>query len=393
MVLGVNWLSQIGPITFDFIQEHINFVKEGIEVTLTGKFEMITGPQMNSLMVQKAYGIIGQLGAIIEQEMMNNYKRGSMVAEKIQSLIIDPASNQEYKYYNGILRYEVKSHTMFGRTKQRGIVYKSLRDILGKEEGVDGEKIGVGRFVQVTILEIYNEEIYDLLPLANSGGRFGLGWSKGGSASKVKLEMMEKKAKNASFISRNEAGKILKEIEKVEKRMIIKNVVGYENVEQASQNGMEAKMQTAKINQGNIALKRVVESIANGDSHVPFKDSKLTMLLQDSFEDNKSKILMILCAIPSLKELHKTIATLEYGAKAKCIVRGPHTPIKEKGAEDSSLAVILGSRIEAMDQFIYMTQMESKLREKERNEAQKELKKKKEEISGLRTKLALVDGR
>lgn len=40
------------------------------------------------------------------------------------------------------------------------------------------------------------------------------------------------------------------------------------------------KSQTAKINQGNIALKRVVESIANGDSHVPFRDSKLTMLLQ-----------------------------------------------------------------------------------------------------------------
>lgn len=40
--------------------------------------------------------------------------------------------------------------------------------------------------------------------------------------------------------------------------------------------------QTAKINQGNIALKRVVESIANGDSHVPFRDSKLTMLLQVS---------------------------------------------------------------------------------------------------------------
>lgn len=42
-------------------------------------------------------------------------------------------------------------------------------------------------------------------------------------------------------------------------------------------------LQTAKINQGNIALKRVVESIANGDSHVPFRDSKLTMLLQVSF--------------------------------------------------------------------------------------------------------------
>lgn len=171
------------------------------------------------------------------------------------------------------------------------------------------------------------------------------------------------------------------------------DMAGSENIEQAGQNGFEAKMQTAKINQGNIALKRVVESIANGDSHVPFRDSKLTMLLQDSFEDDKSKILMILCASPDPKELHKTIATLEYGAKAKCIVRAQHTPIKEKGGEDSSSAVILGSRIEAMDQFIYKLQMENKLKEKERIEAQKKLNKKEEEISSLRAKLTLVEGR
>ncbi|CAL2254146.1 unnamed protein product [Prunus armeniaca] len=41
-----------------------------------------------------------------------------------------------------------------------------------------------------------------------------------------------------------------------------------------------------------------IESIANGDSHVPFRDSKLTMLQQDSFEDDKTKILMVLCASP-----------------------------------------------------------------------------------------------
>ncbi|KAG6764576.1 hypothetical protein POTOM_032050 [Populus tomentosa] len=309
-----------------------------------------------------------------------------------------------------------KSHTMFGCSKQPGIVYRSLKDILGGgeegSEGGDGEKIRIGTFVQVTVLEIYNEEIYDLLS-TNSGGGLGIGWPKGGSGSKVRLEVMGKKAKNATFISGNEAGKISKEIQKVEKRRIIKSTLcnerssrshcmiildvptiggrlmlvdmaGSENIDQAGQSGFEAKMQTAKINQGNIALKRVVESIANGDSHVPFRDSKLTMLLQDSFEDDKSKILMILCASPDPKEIHKTICTLEYGAKAKCIVRGPHTPIKDKvGAGDSS-AVILGSRIAAMDQFIYKLQMESKLREKERNEAHIKLMKKEEEVAALR---------
>ncbi|XP_052206359.1 kinesin-like protein KIN-10A [Diospyros lotus] len=317
-----------------------------------------------------------------------------------------------------------KSHTMFGCSKQPGIVYRSLKDILGEGDGDNDrndQSDGIWPFVQVTVLEIYNEEIYDLLS-TNSGGGLSFGWSKG-SASKVKLEVMGKKAKNATFISGYEAGKISKEIQKVEKRRIVKSthcndrssrshcmiildvptvggrlmlvdMAGSENIEQAGQNGLEAKMQTAKINQGNIALRRVVESIANGDSHVPFRDSKLTMLLQDSFEDDKSKILMILCTSPDPKEMHKTISTLEYGAKAKCIVRGPHTPLKEKnGIEDSSSAVILGSKIAAMDQFIFKLQMENKLKEKERNEAHKELKKKEEEISALRAKLALAGGK
>ncbi|KAF9622382.1 hypothetical protein IFM89_031185 [Coptis chinensis] len=90
------------------------------------------------------------------------------------------------------------------------------------------------------------------------------------------------------------------------------------------------------------------------------------MLLQDSFEDDKSKILMILCASPDPKEMHKTISTLEYGTKAKCIVRGGHTPNKDKiGSEDGS-SVILGSRIAAMDQFIIKLQMENRHGEKER---------------------------
>ncbi|GAB2265935.1 hypothetical protein Dimus_000968 [Dionaea muscipula] len=318
-----------------------------------------------------------------------------------------------------------KSHTMFGCSKQPGIVYHSLKDILGdqggeEESGEDEEPIGnAALFVHVTVLEIYNEEIYDLLS-CEKGGSFNL-WSKG-SASKVRLEVMGKKAKNATFISGNEAGKISKEIQKVEKRRIVKStncndrssrshcmiildvpavggrlmlvdMAGSENIEQAGQIGLEAKMQTGKINQGNIALKRVVESIANGDSHVPFRDSKLTMLLQDSFEDDKSKILMILCASPDPKEMHKTISTLEYGAKAKCIIRGPHTPNNDKlGGDDSASSVILGSKIAAMDQLIMKLQIENKRREKERNEAHKQLLQKEEEVSQLRVKLQRIEG-
>lgn len=116
------------------------------------------------------------------------------------------------------------------------------------------------------------------------------------------------------------------------------------------------------------------------------------MNFQDSFEDDKSKILMILCASPDPKELHKTVSTLEYGAKAKCIIRAAHaaTPRDKMSSEESS--TMLNSRIVAMNQFIYNLQKENKLREKERNEAQSVLRKKEEELAQLRAKLKLIEG-
>lgn len=88
-----------------------------------------------------------------------------------------------------------KSHTMFGSAKQAGIVYRSLKDILGEgdsgsgegEGAVAGGGQGVGAasaFVQVTVLEIYNEEIYDLLSSTTATGGLVIGWPKG-SSSKV----------------------------------------------------------------------------------------------------------------------------------------------------------------------------------------------------------------
>ncbi|KAK6941396.1 hypothetical protein RJ641_026773 [Dillenia turbinata] len=132
----------------------------------------------------------------------------------------------------------------------------------------------------------------------------------------------------------------------------------------------ETKMHTTKINQGNIALKR------------------------DFFEDAKSKILMILCESSDPKELHKPISTLEYGAKAKGIVHGTQTPVKDKAqGKDFFSAVMLGSRIAAMDQFIMKLQMENKSKEREHNEAHKKLLEKEEEFVLLRAKLELMEGR
>ncbi|KAM0924457.1 hypothetical protein ACQ4PT_004872 [Festuca glaucescens] len=270
-----------------------------------------------------------------------------------------------------------KSHTMFGCTEQPGIVFRALWDVLDGGGGNGCEP------VQVSFLEIYNEEVYDLL--AGSGGA-----NAKGPKPKVRLEVMGTKARNATYISENEAGRIAREVVKVEKRRAVKStncnarssrshcmiivdvpsvggrlmlvdMAGSENIQAVGQTGHEAKSETRTINQGNTTLKRVVESIANGDSHIPFRDSKLTMLLRDSFEDERSKILMILCASPDPKELHKTISTLQYGARAKCITRAAHASIPR-----------------------------DKVSSKEAHNA---IRLKDEELARLRTKLSLVEAR
>lgn len=81
-----------------------------------------------------------------------------------------------------------KSHTMFGGCggggrgkKEAGIVYRSLREIL------DG---GVVAFVQVTVLEVYNEEIYDLLSTCCSNS-LGIGCPKGGTTKVIERTLLE----------------------------------------------------------------------------------------------------------------------------------------------------------------------------------------------------------
>ncbi|XP_048534006.1 kinesin-like protein KIN-10A [Triticum urartu] len=292
-----------------------------------------------------------------------------------------------------------KSHTMFGSDEQPGVVYRALTDVLEGGGDGDGESL-----VRVSVLEIYNEQVYDLL--AGSGG----------ANPKVRLELMGTRAKNATYISGNEAGKLSREVAEVEKRRAVKgtscnarssrshcmivldvpsvggrlmlvDMAGSENIEAAGQTGHEAKSETGRINQGNTTLKRVVESIANGDSHVPFRDSKLTMLLRDSFDDEGSKILMILCASPDPKDLHKTISTLEYGARAKCTRAAAHasTPSGKISSKDARYEMRL------KDEEIARLRMKVRLMEAAAKEEEIRVKAVDEETRVLRSEMRMME--
>ncbi|XP_040575374.1 chromosome-associated kinesin KIF4B [Lepeophtheirus salmonis] len=81
------------------------------------------------------------------------------------------------------------------------------------------------------------------------------------------------------------------------------------------------------INKGLLALGNVIaalgeETHSSGYKHIPYRDSKLTRLLQDSIGGN-SHTLMIACSSPSDSNLDETISTLRYADRARKIKNKP----------------------------------------------------------------------
>jgi hypothetical protein len=75
------------------------------------------------------------------------------------------------------------------------------------------------------------------------------------------------------------------------------------------------------INSGLLALGNVISALGDDSrksSHVPYRDSKLTRLLQDSLGGN-SQTLMMACVSPSDSNFVETLSTLKYANRARNI--------------------------------------------------------------------------
>ena len=70
------------------------------------------------------------------------------------------------------------------------------------------------------------------------------------------------------------------------------------------------------------ALGNCISSLVDGSSHIPYRDSKLTRLLQDSLGGN-AKTLMIATLSPASYNYEETLSTLRYANRAKNIKNKP----------------------------------------------------------------------
>ncbi|XP_074844776.1 kinesin-like protein KIF25 [Carettochelys insculpta] len=82
-----------------------------------------------------------------------------------------------------------------------------------------------------------------------------------------------------------------------------------------------ALRETSFINRSLSALSDVLGAIAEQRSHIPYRNSKLTHLLQDSIGGD-AKLLVMLCISPCQKYIAESLQSLGFGARARQVQRG-----------------------------------------------------------------------
>lgn len=96
------------------------------------------------------------------------------------------------------------------------------------------------------------------------------------------------------------------------------DLAGSEKVGKTGASGQTLE-EAKKINKSLSALGMVINALTDGkSSHIPYRDSKLTRILQESLGGNSRTTLIINCS-PCLYNLDETISTLRFGVRAKSI--------------------------------------------------------------------------
>ncbi|WKA07260.1 hypothetical protein VitviT2T_025108 [Vitis vinifera] len=206
-----------------------------------------------------------------------------------------------------------KTYTIQGSDEKPGLAALAMTELLQ----MAGE---IGKSVSISSFEVYQDHVYDLLDpkrppvlvLEDAQGKIQL---KGLSQAPVNSISEFYRLYFNGFGSRKPAQKIPTELPRrshkglmvyvssqnsetnLVGKMNFVDLAGYEDTRKKSVDGPNL-MENTKINKSLYALQNVVYALSVNESHVPYRESKLTRMLQDSF-GGMNQILMVTCLNPS----------------------------------------------------------------------------------------------
>ncbi|KAG8077295.1 hypothetical protein GUJ93_ZPchr0007g4618 [Zizania palustris] len=135
------------------------------------------------------------------------------------------------------------------------------------------------------------------------------------------------------------------------------DLAGSERGADTTDNDKQTRIEGAEINKSLLVLKECIRALDNDQTHIPFRGSKLTEVLRDSFIGD-SRTVMISCISPSSGSCEHTLNTLRYADRVKSLSKGNNTkkylpsapaPLRESSPSPLASVVPSFSAVEVMN--------------------------------------------
>ena len=256
-----------------------------------------------------------------------------------------------------------KTFTMLGSPNSPGILPCSLRDVFRYIENNENENISFN--VYCSYIEIYNENIHDLLTDANylkliddnkygvvvSGAKRvkinnfndGIGIKDFGEENRKYRETLINEYSSRShsifqiFIESNEIKKENDDnLDYSKNKYSCLNLIDLAGSERINEyeNKNDGTGETGYINKSLFVLANVINKLAENkkNNHIPYRDSKLTRLLSQALGGNS--MTTIICTVsPASVNYYQTLSTLRFAMRAKNVKLKPNVNefLDEKG--------------------------------------------------------------
>lgn len=98
------------------------------------------------------------------------------------------------------------------------------------------------------------------------------------------------------------------------------DLAGNERGADTSKSNRQTRIEGADINKSLLALKECIRALGKKGTHCPFRGSKLTQVLRDSFIGENSRTCMIALISPGMSSCEHTLNTLRYADRVKELV-------------------------------------------------------------------------
>ncbi|KAK2187541.1 hypothetical protein NP493_162g04037 [Ridgeia piscesae] len=233
-----------------------------------------------------------------------------------------------------------KTYTMQGPPTNPGVNVRSLKELLK----ICNERDNVDYVIQASMVEIYNETIQDLLSsstrtldIRTHGNRIQLPGMKhmevrtfedienifavGGENRKTAATKMNSESSRSHLICMiTVEGHDRTSGTTSTGTLTLCDLAGSERVGKTEATGKRL-VEAAAINKSLSALGQVFTALRTGQLHIPYRNSKLTHILQPSLGGD-AKACMFVTVSPDAANLSETVSSLEFGSNARQVQLG-----------------------------------------------------------------------